>query len=288
MMSSGALAACFESAPVVGGGLDDSGSGSSASDSGSASGSGSSGPECTDGVGLSRVPLGWDGWFWVAIGSAGAPPPECPEGTAAELRFIGTVPEDPKCACACEASTCAATYSTGPSCDLLQMHGELPACAATPDMPSAIDLQTHVDAPQCQAAATPLPGPDAVPVSLCRSSVQDGSCVGVPAGVMGPCMEGDLGCPEGFSEIAAAAVAVECDECDPCDTDMFCNALGFEVFASDDCSGTPFGMIGGAENCIGQDGFGSVRVAPIDLLDTGCGTADASGDTRRICCMDGA
>ncbi|MFO0636966.1 MAG: hypothetical protein U0168_29395 [Nannocystaceae bacterium] len=58
-------------------------------------------------------------------------------------------------------------------------------------MASAIDLQTHVDAPQCEAAARPLPGPDAVPVSLCRSSVQAGSCVGVPAGVMGPCIEGD-------------------------------------------------------------------------------------------------
>lgn len=285
-LSSVVLAGCFENAPMVAGGLDDSGTGSG-SGSGSASDSGSTGAGCVDGVTLSQVPLAYDGWFWVAVGGAGAPPPVCPEGTAAEVRFLGTVPEDPSCACACEAATCATTYSTGPDCDTLTMLGELPECAATPQMPAAIDLQTHVSAPECDAVATPLPGPDAVPVSLCRSAVQEDACATVPEGFMGPCMTGDLGCPEGFTEIAAAAVGVECNDCDPCNADMFCGRLGFEVFASADCSGQPFGMVGGGDNCIEQQGFGSVRVAPIDLLDTGCPASGSSSDTARICCMGG-
>ena len=246
-------------------------------------------PMCEMGeVALPAVPAGWEGWAFVAMGGAMAPPRECPEGTTRSVVFAGV--QDPTCGCVCEADVCGPRFSVGDVCgDMLMMQNDLIGCDAV-ESSTAVDVSTNppdASATMCSASPVPIPGPNAIPYAVCQLPGAGDSCVERPEGFMGPCIgKSNDECPAGFQEFVANAVELQCGSCGVCATPPFCDSLLFELFDDEECTSDVLGRVSAAESCMETPGpFHAVRAAPVDPGASACEKTDAQTVGARICCL---
>jgi hypothetical protein len=238
---------------------------------------------------LPTAPEGWDGPAWVAIGTAGAPPPPCPAATVGETMFLDT-PDPLACACVCDAEdACGTTYSIGAACDpTLTSQGPLDQCAELAEPSAAIDLSITPPSPMCVATPEPFGG-GATPVLVCTLAGVGDGCAETEPGFVGPCIVGDAdACPEGFTELVGDATAIVCEPCVQCDSGKYCDGLPYDLFEQSGCAGMPIGAVRPADNCDSvMPPIVSIRAVEHGRLDTGCDPTAAQAQQRRICCVTG-
>ncbi|HWB76798.1 MAG TPA: hypothetical protein VG755_17650 [Nannocystaceae bacterium] len=243
--------------------------------------------ECADG--MVRVPgpppVGWEGWSFVAQGTAMQPPVPCPEGEP-DVRFGNATPS---CRCECadafECATSVVAY-TDEMCTSVAMGGAAlgNSCYALVSPATSLNIMGTSDSgASCDAAGTLLPGPAAIPTSICAAP--DDGCVALPDGFAGPCVIG-LGaeCPGGFVQLTEVD-SVSCSVCPPCLQSDVCAARRYDAFANTECAGMPVATIPADGTCAGQ-GLESVYRAPPDpMAPTGCADATLQLAHQRICCV---
>lgn len=230
-------------------------------------------------------PVGWEGWSFVAQGRSMQPPVPCPNGEP-DLRFGNAAPI---CRCECaDGFECTAALTTydDEACEGVAMGSAAIGGACHGLMSPATTLNvmgTGDRGASCDAMGTLLPGPAAIPTSLCAAPDED--CVDVPEGFAGPCVIG-LGerCPDGLDELAEVD-SVSCSVCPPCMQADVCAARRFDAFASNDCSGPVVATVPADGTCAGQ-GLQSVQhAAPDPMAPSGCTDATLQLAHQRICCV---
>jgi hypothetical protein len=229
-------------------------------------------------------PVGWEGWSFVAQGMAMQPPVPCPSGEP-DVRFANA---EPICRCECaDAFECSALLTTfdETTCMGVAMGGVAigDGCYALLSPVASLRVDGTGDSgASCDATGSLLPGPAAIPTSLC--AVPDDECVTVPEGFVGPCVIG-LGatCPDGFDDLTEVD-SLGCSVCPPCLQADVCAARRFETFANADCGGAPVATIGADGSCAGE-GLQSLRRAPDPMAPSGCADATLQLAHQRICCV---
>ena len=243
--------------------------------------------ECTGG--MVRVPgpppVGWEGWSFVAQGMSMQPPMQCPSG-APEVRFANAAPI---CRCECpDAFECTAAITTydDETCSGIAMGSAAVGggCYGLLSPVTTLNVMGTGDSgASCDATGTLLPGPAAIPTSLCAAP--DDDCVDVPDGFAGPCVIG-LGetCPDGLVQLTEVD-SLSCAVCPPCMQADVCAARRFDTFASIDCSGPVVATVPADGTCAGQGLQSLQHAAPDPMAPSGCADATLQLAHQRICCV---
>jgi hypothetical protein len=232
-----------------------------------------------------EVPDGWDRWALFAEGMPMQPPIPCLDGMP-DVAFLNAMP---RCSCACADNISChpafVPYDDSGCGGITGMGGLIMGCTGLIGGSTALSLTDGASpAGSCDATPTALPGPDAVPVSLCGVDLDDG-CVPLPIGFEGPCLVGPaaLPCP---GELVDHLQPIEftCGGCETCPLLAACSARQYDLFDAGGCTGTS--TIALADNSCTMGDFHSIqRAAPDPLADTGCPDATAGIANRRICCV---